>query len=137
MRVRAHVRLVTAIWLTCQVVAFAAAPFALCHDHGAMSQTGNGHECDPTHHHHGQPASSAASHQHHHAGDAPGTPPEGAAVDCRCTVSDAALAALMLETGLLPKVFALVTNLADSRVVLPEDAIPTHTQPIDTPPPRA
>jgi hypothetical protein len=137
MRVRAHVRLVTVVWLTCQVVAFAAAPFALCHDHGAMSQMGHGHECDPTHHHHGQPASSAASHEHHHAGDAPGTPPESAAVDCRCTVSDAALAALMLETGLLPRVFALVTNLADSRVVLPEDAIPTRTQPIDTPPPRA
>jgi hypothetical protein len=44
---------------------------------------------------------------------------------------------LMLETGLLPRVFALVTSLAVSRAVLPEDAIPTRTQPIDTPPPRA
>ena len=69
MRVRAHVRLVAAVWLTCQVVAFAAAPFVLCHDHNVMSQMGAGHECDPSHpsSRDAAPASSAHEHHHHHS----------------------------------------------------------------------
>ena len=118
MRARAHVRLVAAVWLTCQVVAFAASPFVLCHDHSVMSQTADGHECDPKHHHHG------------HSDD-------GAALKCRCIVSDAALAALTLEAGILPGEVVLETRLAALRVVPPDYAAPTRSLEIDTPPPRA
>ena len=116
MRVRAHVRLVAAIWLTCQVAAFAASPFVLCYDHNVM-QTAEGHECDPQHHHHGSS--------------------DDAALRCRCTVSDAALAALTLEAGILPGEFVHETSLATPPVVLPDYAAPTRSQNPDTPPPRA
>jgi hypothetical protein len=117
MGLRDHVRLVAAVWLTCQAVACAAAPFVLCSDHSVMSQTGDAHECDPQHHHHGQS--------------------DDAALSCRCAVSDAALAALTLEAGILPGEVALETTLVTTRVVLPEYAAPTRSQHPDTPPPRA
>jgi hypothetical protein len=117
MVIRAHVRLVAALWLTCQVAAFAAAPFVLCYDHGVMSQMANRHECDPQEHHH-----------HGHSDDA--------ALNCRCTVSDAALGALTLDAGVLPGEFILETRLVTTRVVLTDYAAPTHSQHPATPPPR-
>ena len=125
MRVRAHVRLVAAVWLTCQMVAFAAAPLVLCNDHGVMSEVVSGHECDSQHHHPGQSAQPATTKQN------------DAAINCRCTVSDAALAAMTLESGILTGEFVLQTRLVTSRVVLPDYAAPTRIQTIDTPPPRA
>ena len=119
MGVRAHVRLVAAVWLTCQVTAFAAAPFVLCNDHGVMTQTADRHDCDPAHHHH-----------HDQAG-------ETASLDCRCTVSDAALAALILDAGVLPGEVALQTRLATTAVVLSEYAALARSHHPDTPPPRA
>ncbi|HKH70088.1 MAG TPA: hypothetical protein VKA59_01995 [Vicinamibacterales bacterium] len=136
MRIRAHVRLVAALWLTCQMVALAAAPFVLCHDHGVMSDLGSGHECDPRHHHDGQAAEPSSTHEHHHHDSEPTTTTD-AAIGCRCTVSDAALAALTLESGILTNGFVLNTKLVTARVVLPDDATFTHIQQIDTPPPRA
>jgi hypothetical protein len=115
---RAHVRLVAALWLTCQMAAFAAAPFVLCNDHGVMSQMADSHECDPRrHHHHGQS--------------------DDASLSCRCTVSDAALGALTLDAGILPGEFILETRLVVARVVLIDYAAPTRSQHPDTPPPRA
>jgi hypothetical protein len=138
MHVRAHVRLVAAVWLTCQVVAFAAAPFVLCNDHGVMSQTGGAHECDPRQqHHHGQPQAVAAHEHHQHHSEPTPAPLTDASIDCRCTVSDAALAALTLESGILTSQFVLDTKLAIARVVLPDYAAPARFQQIDTPPPRA
>ena len=137
MRVRAHVRLVAAVWLTCQMVAFAAAPFVLCNDHGVMSEVVSGHECVPQHHH-GQSAQPATGHEHHqHASEPATTTQKDAAINCRCTVSDAALAAMTLESGILTGEFVLQTRLVTARVVLPDYAAPTRIQPIDTPPPRA
>jgi hypothetical protein len=52
-------------------------------------------------------------------------------------VSDAALAALILECGILTNEFVLDTKLVTARVVLPDDATFTHILQIDTPPPRA
>src|SRR5688572_952439 len=138
MGVRAHVRLVAAVWLTCQMVAFAAAPFVLCNDHNVMSQTGDGHECSPQHHHHGQPAQSSAGHEHHqHASEPAPSTSNDATINCRCTVSDSALAALILESGILTSEFVLDTKLVIASVVQPDYAAPTRSQPIDTPPPRA
>jgi hypothetical protein len=139
MRVRAHIRLVAMVWLTCQVVAFAAAPFVLCNDHNVMSQLGSAHECDPQqHHHHGQSAQTPTKHEHHHsASEAASTTSNDAALNCRCTVSDAALAALTLESGVLTSEFVLDTNLVTASVVVRNYAAPTRSQPIDTPPPRA
>lgn len=136
MRVRAHVRLVAAVWLTCQVVAFAAAPFVLCDDHGVMSDVADGHERDPQHHHHGPAAEPATAHQHHHASEPTTTTPTDATIDCRCTVSDAALAALTLDSGILTNEFVLDTRLVTARVVVRDYAAPTRSQHIDTPPPR-
>lgn len=138
MRVRVHVRLVAAVWLTCQMLAFAAAPFVLCNDHGVMSQVGSAHECDPRQPHHGQSAQTAASDEHHqHAGEPVPTTSPDASIDCRCTVSDAALAALTLEYGILIGEFVLDTKLVVTPVVVPDYVAPTRFQPIDTPPPRA
>jgi hypothetical protein len=138
MRVRAHVRLVAVVWLTSQIVAFAAAPFVLCNDHAVMRQMADGHECDPQHHHHGQPAQPSTAHDHHqHTSDQATTTSGGAMIDCRCTVSDAALAALTLESGILTSEFVLDTTLVPTRVVLPDHAAPTLSHQIDTPPPRA
>jgi hypothetical protein len=137
MCLRAHVRLVAAIWLTCQVAAFAASPFVLCHDHGVM-QTADGHECDPVHHHHEQPAAATPSHEHHHHSTAASDQTtDRASLNCRCTISDAALAALILEAGVLPGAFAFSPNVTATRVVIPDYAAPTRSQQIDTPPPRA
>lgn len=138
MRVRGHVRLVAMVWLTCQVVAFAAAPFVLCNDHNVMSQVGSAHECDPQqHHHHGQPAETP-NHEHHHGASEPrSTTSNDAALNCRCTVSDAALAALTLESGVLTSEFVLDTKLVTASVVVRDYAAPTRSQQIDTPPPRA
>ena len=138
MRVRAHVRLVAAVWLTCQAVAFAAAPFVLCNDHGLMIQTGDGHVCGPQHHHDGQPAQTSTGHEHHqHATETPAPASSDAAVNCRCTLSDAALAALTLDAGILPGELVLETKLVTPPVVVPDHAAPTRVQQIDTPPPRA
>jgi predicted cobalt transporter CbtA len=138
MRVRAHVRLVAAVWLTCQMVAFAAAPFVLCNHHNVMSQMGDGHACSPQHHHHGQPAPSSAGHEHHqHASEPAPSTSNDATINCRCTVSDAALAALILESGILTSKFVLDTKLVIAPVVQPDYAAPTRSQQIDTPPPRA
>ena len=138
MRVRGHIRLVAMVWLTCQVVAFAAAPFVLCNDHNVMSQVGSAHECDPQqHHHHGQPAETP-NHEHHHgASEPPSTTSNDAALNCRCTVSDAALAALTLESGVLTSEFMLDTKLVTASVVVRDYAAPTRSRQIDTPPPRA
>jgi hypothetical protein len=136
MGARAHARLVAVVWLTCQIVAYAAAPFVLCNDHGVMSGVGSGHECDPRHHHHGQPAQQTTSHEnHHHESDTPTT--TDATVDCRCTVSDTALAALTLESGIMTTEFVLDTKLVTVRVAVPDHVAPTRIQSIDTPPPRA
>ena len=116
MGARAHVRLVAVVWLTCQMVAFAASPFVLCYDHSVM-QMADRHECDPKHHHHGDS--------------------DEATLKCRCTVSDAALAALTLDAGILPGEIVLETRLAAPRAVLPDYAAPTRSLDIDTPPPRA
>ena len=137
MRVRAHVRLVAAVWLTCQMVAFAAAPFVLCNDHAVMSQMGVGHECSPQHQHHGQPAETSTGHEHHHTSEPAPASSTDAVLDCRCTVSDAALAALTLESGILTSEFVLDTKLVTARVVVRDDAAPTGSHQIDTPPPRA
>ena len=137
MRVRAHVRLVAAVWLTCQMVAFAAAPFVLCNDHAVMSQMGDGHECTPQHHHHGQPAQASTGHEHHHSSESAPAPSTGASLDCRCTVSDAALAALTLDSGILTSEFVLDTKLVTARLVVRDYSAPTRSHQIDTPPPRA
>jgi hypothetical protein len=138
MRVRAYVRLVAVVWLTCQMTAFAAAPFVVCNDHGVMSQMGDGHECGPQHHHHSELAQPAASHEHHQQhGTESVTTPENALLDCRCAVSDAALAALILDSGILPGDVVLDTTLAITRVVIRDYAAPTHSRYPDTPPPRA
>jgi hypothetical protein len=140
MRVRPHVRLVAVIWLTCQVAAFAASPFVLCHDHGAMTQMSGDHECGrmaPMHHHE-QPPSTPAAHEHHHDhSEAPAGTSGGASLDCRCTISDAALAALILEAGLVPPAFTLAEEQISTRVVNPDYAAPTRSHIPDTPPPRA
>jgi hypothetical protein len=115
--IRTHVRLVAALWLSCQAIAFVAAPFVLCNDHGVMSQMADAHECDPQHHHHGHS--------------------DEAAISCRCTVSDAALGALMLDAGILPGDIVVETRLVASPVVLSDYAAPTRSQHPDTPPPRA
>lgn len=120
MRIRAHARIVAAIWLTCQVAAFAASPFVLCYDHSVMAQMPDGHECDPVHHHH----------DHDQTTDT-------ASLNCRCTVSDAALAALILDTGIIPGAFEFETNVAALPVVLADYAAPTRSHIPDTPPPRA
>jgi len=52
-------------------------------------------------------------------------------------VSDAALAAMTLESGILTGEFVLQTRLVTARVVLADYAAPTRIQTIDTPPPRA
>ncbi len=117
MGIRGHVRLVAALWLSCQAAAFVAAPFVLCNDHNAMSQIAGAHECDPQHHH------------HEHSDDA--------TLNCRCTVSDAALGALTLDAGILPGDFVLETRLVATPVVLGDYAAPTRSQHPDTPPPRA
>jgi hypothetical protein len=135
MRVRTHVRVVAAVWLICQAAAFAAAPFVLCHDHGVMSQMGDGHECGPQHHHHGEPA--ATAHDHHQHGSEAATTTSDAVINCRCSVSDAALAALILDAGVLPGEFVFETRLVTARVVLADYASPTRSQHPDTPPPRA
>ena len=138
MRLRTHVRLVAAVWLTCQAVAFAAAPFVLCHDHNVMSQLGSGHECDPTHHHHSEPAPTSTAHEHHqHTSEAPPRTSNDASLNCRCTVSDAALAALTLEAGVLPGEFVVETRPVATPVVLFDRAVPTRVPQIATPPPRA
>jgi hypothetical protein len=141
MRVRPHVRLVAVIWLTCQVAAFAASPYALCHDHDAMAQVPAGHECGrmcPMHHHGQPPASTTAAHEHHHhQSEAPSVPAGGASLNCRCTVSDAALAALIVEAGVVPPAFTLVEEQISTRVVLVDYAAPTRSQLVETPPPRA
>ena len=121
MRLRGHVRLVAIVWLTCQMVAFAAAPFVLCNDHGVMSRIGDDHECTPEHHHASETATS-------HSSDA--------MLDCQCSVSDAALAALTLESGVLTNEFVLDTKLVTAPVVIRDYAAPTRSQHIDTPPPR-
>jgi hypothetical protein len=136
MRIRAHVRLVAAVWLSCQVAAFAASPFVLCHDHGVMP-TADGHECDKTHHHHGQPAATPAGHDHHHSTASQNPASDNASLNCRCTISDAALAALTLDAGILPGTFAIETNVATTRVVLHDYAAPTRSHIPDIPPPRA
>lgn len=138
MRLRAHVRLVAAVWLTCQGVALAAAPFVLCHDHNVMSQMGDGHDCDPTHHHHSEPAQASPAHEHHqHTSEAPPSTSNDASLNCRCTLSDAAIAALTLEAGVLPCELVVATMPVASPVVVPDRAVPTRVQQIDTPPPRA
>src|SRR5690349_21429359 len=139
MRVRGHVRLVAMVWLTCQMVAFAAAPFVLCNDHNVMSQAGGAHECDPQqHHHHGQPAETPSNQEHHHGATGPAAPiSNDAALNCRCTVSDAALAALTLESGILTNEFVLDTKLVTALMVVRDYAAPTRSHQIDTPPPRA
>src|SRR5262245_4984882 len=138
MRLRAHVRLVAAVWLTCQAVAFAAAPFVLCHDQNVMSQVGSGHECDPSHHHHGESAQTSTAHDHHqHTSEVPPAKSDDAALNCRCTLSDAAIAARTLEAGVLPGELVVATMPVASRVVLPDHAALTRFQQIDTPPPRA
>jgi hypothetical protein len=145
MRVRAHVKLVAALWLTCQVAAFAAAPAVLCHDHGVMAGMADDHECDrmcPMHHH-GQPASTPApshDHQHHHgAPEATTTAPApgGASLDCRCPISDAALAGIIHESGIVPGAFTVLSSGISARAVSPDRVTPTRPQHPDTPPPRA
>jgi hypothetical protein len=139
MRGGAHIRLVAAVWLTCQVAAFAAAPFVLCcNDHGVTSQTRSEHACDPQPHHHDQAAPTPAAHDHHqHASELETSTSSDAVVNCRCTVSDAALAALTLESGILTGEFALEAKLVTARVVLPDYAASTRSHRFDTPPPRA
>ena len=140
MRVRGHVRLVATVWLTCQMVAFAAAPFVLCNDHDVMSQIADDHDCGPQHHHHQQhaePAKTSAGHEHHHASETATSHSSDAMLDCRCSVSDAALAALILESGVLTNEFVLDTKLVTARVVIGDYAAPTRSHHIDTPPPRA
>jgi|SRR5678815_3649239 hypothetical protein len=140
MRLRGHVRLVAIVWLTCQMVAFAAAPFVLCNDHGVMSRIGDDHECTPEHHHHGhaaQPAETSTGHEHHHASETATSHSSDAMLDCQCSVSDAALAALTLESGVLTNEFVLDTKLVTAPVVIRDYAAPTRSQHIDTPPPRA
>jgi hypothetical protein len=135
----AHIRLVAAVWLTCQVAAFAAAPFVLCcNDHGVTSQADSERACDPQQHHHGQAAPTAAAHDHHQHASEPGTSTSNdAVVNCRCTVSDAALAALTLESGILTSEFALEAKFVTARVALPDYAAFTRSRRFDTPPPRA
>jgi hypothetical protein len=140
MRVRGHVRLVATVWLTSQVVAFAAAPFVLCNDQAVMSRMGEDHECSPQHHHHGHSAEApqtSTGHEHHHASEPTTSTSSDAMLDCQCTVSDAALAALTLESGVLTREFALDTKLVTARAVVRDYAAPTRSQHIDTPPPRA
>ena len=137
MRLRAHVRLVATVWLTCQAVAFAAAPFVLCHDHNVMSQMGDGHDCDPAHHHHSESAQTSTAHEHHqHTSEAPPTTSNDASLNCRCTLSDAAIAALTLEAGVLPGELVVTTMPVASPVVLIDRAALVRFQQIDTPPPR-
>jgi len=139
MRVRGHIRLVATIWLTCQVVAFAAAPFVLCNDHAVMSQMGGDHECSPQHHHghSAEPPQTSTGHEHHHASETATSHSSDAMLDCQCSVSDAALAALTLESGVLTNEFVLDTKLVTASVVVRDYAAPTRSQQIDTPPPRA
>jgi hypothetical protein len=140
MYVRAHVRLVAAVWLTCQVAAFAASPYVLCHDHGVMARMPADHECGkmcPMHHHGQPPATAASQEHHHHQSEAPGRKPHGASLDCRCAVSDAALAGLILETAVLAPPLTIVDELNASRVVIPDVSAPSRPQYPETPPPRA
>lgn len=132
-----RVKLVATIWLCCQVAAFAAAPYVLCNDHDLMAMS-DGHRCGPTHHHHEQPASTESSHaHHHHSTAASNTATNTAALDCRCTVSDAALAALMLDSGIVRGAFTLEQSVAPLPVVIADYAAPTRSLIPDTPPPRA
>ena len=132
-----RVKLVATIWLCCQMVAFAAAPYVLCTDHDLMAMS-EGHKCGPTHHHHEQPVSTESSHaHHHHPTAASSTTTNTATLDCRCTLSDAALAALMLDSGIVLGAFTLEQNAAPVPVVLADYAAPTRSLIPDTPPPRA
>jgi hypothetical protein len=128
------------VWLTSQVVAFAAAPFVLCNDQAVMSRMGEDHDCGPQHHHHQQsaePAQTSSGHEHHQASESATSHSSDAMLDCRCSVSDAALAALILESGVLTHEFVLDTKLVTARVVVRDYAAPTRSRHIDTPPPRA
>ena len=109
-----------AVWLTCQVAAFAAAPLIVCNDHNVMSRMDEAKACE---------------HHHHH--ETTTTTSDDAALKCRCTVSDAALAALTLEAGILPGELVLETRPATRPVVLTGYAAPTRSQHPDIPPPRA
>jgi hypothetical protein len=119
MGIRAHVRVVAAVWLTCQVTALAAAPFVLCNEYSVMTQMADRHDCDPM--------------QHHHDGQTT----DSASLNCRCTVSDAALAAMLLDTGILPGELVLETRLVDVPVIITDHSAPTQSHIPDTPPPRA
>jgi hypothetical protein len=137
---------VAALWLTCQVGAFAASPFVLCHDHNVMSRMPAKHECGamcPMHHHGQQPSQTATHEHHHHDSTEPSAPQSGTphsgtpSVACRCTVSDAALAGLTLEAGILPLAFTLSDEIISTGVVVSDYAAPTRQQLPETPPPRA
>jgi hypothetical protein len=122
------------------MAAFAASPLVTCHDHGTSMHHGSSkHACGrmcPMHH--GQQPSTPAGHEHHHAASTTASVPvEGASMNCRCPLSDAALAALILDVGVLPQTSTIEDFTISTRVVMPDYAAPTHSQNPDTPPPRA
>ena len=133
-------RWVAAVWLTCQVTALAAAPFVLCHDHGVMAQMPAKHECGrmcPMHHQGAQQPSDAAHHHHHQSTEPVKDASQAASVTCRCTVSDAALAGITLDAGVVQQTFTLSRERLSTRVVVVNYDAPTRNQLPDTPPPRA
>ena len=141
MGIRAHVKWVAALWLTCQVSAFAAAPFVLCHDHNVMAQMPAEHECGemcPMHHHGQQPSPKASDeHHHHHESTESSGRSETPSVTCRCTLSDAALAGLTLDAGILLPALTVSDDLLSTQIVVPDYAAPTRHHRPETPPPRA
>jgi hypothetical protein len=131
---------VTLVWLACQTASLAAVPFASCHghdhalathDHGRTADEHSGHSLDdcPMHHRHG---AAVPAHEAHHASG----PSDGPSMRCQCRISDDALAALVIGTGLLSPSFALPYDpIATATPLSASDASPRSSLP-DTPPPR-
>ena len=115
-RIRRHVSWVVALWLICQVAMIAAAPFAGCGDH-AHAQASMPADCD----------------MHHHQAGAEG---DGASLRCQCQVQDAALASLILGTGLLPPEVVLADDTLARPSIDGDISSPSRSDAPDTHPPR-
>lgn len=117
MRIRRHLSWLVVLWLVCQGTTSVAAPFALCLEHSHAA----GAAGDPT----------CPLHQHGTSGD-----PTGTAFRCQCHLSDAALSALIIGTGLLPAGLSVADADSFERLVASDPSATAHIQLPDRQPPR-
>jgi hypothetical protein len=117
MIIRRHLSWAVVLWLACQAATIVAAPFAACLQH-SHSQTATGDPACPLHQHHSPSGT------------------DGASLRCECQVQEAALASLMIGTGLLP-VTASVSDTESARAVVGfEPTATSHIELPETQPPR-